>query len=261
MKILFIGDVTARIGRHALGKILPDLKKELDADLVILNCENASTGQGMTEKVYNELLSYGVDFMTSGNHIWRKKDFISQLDSKETRVIRPANYPSGTPGRGYDIIEVGTQKVAIINLLGLVFLNPELDSPFKVAEDILNELKEVKIKLVDFHAEITSEKVALGLFLSGKVSAVFGTHTHVPTADARVTDEGTALVTDVGMVGPKDSVLGVRKDIIIGKFMTALPAKHEYDLEGVCSFCAVLVEIDRDGKAKSIERIDREVEV
>src|SRR3990172_7536047 len=152
MKILFIGDITARIGRRAVQKILPDLKKELGIDFVITNCENATTGQGMTEKGYEELTGAGVDFMTSGNHIWRKKDFISQLDNKEMRVIRPANYPDDTPGRGFGIVEVGAQKVAILNFQGLSFMKPELDSPFQKAEKVLKQVSDIKIKVVDFHA-------------------------------------------------------------------------------------------------------------
>lgn len=261
MKILFIGDITSRIGRKAVKKILPDLRNELDLDLVIANGENAATRVGMTEKAYKELTNAGIDFFTSGNHIWRKKEFIPKLDDKKYNVIRPENYPEGTPGRGYEIIEVGTQKVAILNFLGLTYMDPELENPFRRAEEVLKKVKDAKIKIVDFHAEITSEKVAFGLFLDGKVSAVLGTHTHVPTADARVTDNGTALVSDVGMVGPRDSVLGIDKDIIIDRFINALPKKFEVPTSGVCNFNSVLMNIDRDGKAKSIKRIDREVEV
>lgn len=262
MKILFIGDIVARIGRTAVKKILPDLKKELGVDLVIANCENAATGQGMTEKVYKELVDSGIDFMTSGNHIWRKRDFISLLDSPNFKVLRPANYPESVPGKGYDVIEVGVQKVAIFNFIGLLNVGSEVDSPFRKAQEIFEKFDEdIKIRIVDFHANISSEKVAFGLSLDGKVSAVLGTHTHVPTADQRVTDNGTALISDVGMVGAKDSVLGVDKDIIIRKFMTALPEKHEVPKTGVCNFNSVLLDIDNNGKAKSIIRVDKEVEV
>lgn len=261
MKILFIGDITSRIGRRAVSKILPSLRDELKVDLVIANGENSATRVGMTEKAYRELTRSGIDFFTSGNHIWRKKEFIPNLDDKNYKVIRPENYPPGTPGRGYDIIEVGKEKVAILNFLGLTNMDPELENPFRRAEGIIRKVKGAKIKIVDFHAEITSEKVAFGLFLDGKVSAVLGTHTHVPTADARVTENGTALVTDVGMTGPEDSVLGVEKDIIIDRFINALPRKFEVPEHGMCVFNSVLLDIDKKGKTKSIKRIDRKVEV
>lgn len=261
LKILFIGDIVHRIGRKAVAKVLPDLKKKLKIDLVIANGEHVSTGYGMTEKGYHEIMDAGVDFMTSGNHIWRKHDFVPLLDSKDIKVIRPANYPEGVPGRGYEILEVGREKVAIINFQGLLFINPDLDSPFRKADEILEELKDVKIKIVDFHADVTSEKVAFGLYLDGRVSAVLGTHTHVPTADNQILEGGTAYISDIGMVGPKNSVLGVKKEIILKKFLTGLPGRHESIEKGDCIFNSVLLAIGLDGKALEIKRVDKEVMV
>lgn len=260
IKILFIGDIVQKIGRKAVAKILPEIKQELGIDLVIANGEHASTGMGINERGYKELISSGIDFITSGNHIWRKHDFIEKLNDKKMKIIRPANFPEGVPGRGYDTIKVKGVNVAIINLVGQVFLREESDSPFRKSEELLKKIK-TKIKIVDFHAEATSEKVSLGHFLDGKVSAILGTHTHIPTADERILPNGSAYVTDVGMVGPKDSSLGLEKDVIINRYLTGLPAKHTAAKEGLCTFNSVMVVIDKSGKSLSIERIDKEVMV
>jgi len=261
LRVLFIGDIVHRIGRRAIAKVLPELRKEYDLDLVIGNGEHISTGYGMTEKAYYELIEAGVDYITSGNHIWRKREFVPLLDSREIKVLRPANYPEGVPGRGYDVIEIKGQKVVLMNFIGLLFINPELDSPFRKADEILDKVKDIPIKIVDFHADISSEKVAFGLYLDGRVSAVIGTHTHVPTADAQILEGKTAYVSDVGMVGPKGSVLGVKKDIILKKFVTGLPGRHESETRGECIVNAVLFEINSSGEALKIERVDREVMV
>ncbi|KKQ94946.1 MAG: Metallophosphoesterase [candidate division CPR2 bacterium GW2011_GWC1_39_9] len=264
MKILFIGDIVARIGRKTVIKLLPDLIKKEDVDFVIANGENMTTGYGMTMETMKDLQAVGVDFFTSGNHIWKKQEFIPELDNPKTPVIRPANYPLGAPGRGFDVVKTPFGNVGIINMIGLEgFLNANLDSPFRLVEGIIEELKKkAKIIIVDFHADISSEKVAFGLFLDGKVTAVFGTHTHVPTADARVLPKGTAVVTDVGMVGPQNTSLGVKSEIVIKRFLTCLPQKHDIPTEGPVWFNSVLIDADNEtGKAKSIKRIDLEDEI
>ncbi|HBG81750.1 TPA: metallophosphoesterase [candidate division CPR2 bacterium] len=263
MKILFIGDIVARIGRKTVVKILPDLVKKEQIDFVIANGENSTTGNGMTEDTMKEMMAAGVDFFTSGNHIWKKPEFMPLLDDPKVPVIRPANYPDGTPGRGWQVIKNPFGNIAIINLLGLEgYLNAYLDNPFYKLEEILKKIgDQASIKIVDFHADITSEKVAFGLFADGKVSAVIGTHTHVPTCDARVLPGGTAAVTDVGMVGPQNTSLGVKAEIVIQRFLTALPKKHENPTEGPVWFQSVLMEIGKDGKAKSIKRVDIDSEI
>ena len=263
MKILFVGDIVARIGRKTVIKLLPDLIKKEKVDFVIANGENSTTGNGMTKETMQDLIDAGVDFFTSGNHIWKKAEFVSELDNPKVPVIRPANYPEGTPGRGWEIVENPFGNIAIINLLGLEgYLNAYLDSPFKKLDQILDTIQDkAKIIIADFHADITSEKVAFGLYGDGKVSAVIGTHTHVPTCDARILPKGTAVVTDVGMVGPQNTSLGVKANIVIGRFLTALPKKHENPTEGPVWFHSVLMEIDKDGKAKSITRIDLDSEI
>lgn len=263
MKILFVGDIVARIGRKTVAKILPDLIRSEGIDFVIANGENMTTGNGMTAETMADMQKTGIDFFTSGNHIWKKTEFIPELEKPKTPVIRPANYPEGTPGRGWDIAKTPFGNILIINLLGLEgYLNAYLDSPFRKLEEILAKAGgEADIKIVDFHADISSEKVALGLFADGKVSAVLGTHTHVPTCDARVLPGGTAVVTDVGMVGPQNTSLGVKAEIIIERFMTGLPQKHEIPTEGPVWFHSVLLEVGKDGRAKSIKRIDIETEI
>jgi len=261
IKILFIGDIVHKIGREAVKKALPKIKKDNNIDLVIANGEHASTGYGITEKAYGELLDYGVDFLTSGNHIFRKKEIIPFLEEKSTRIIRPANFPEGTPGRYFDIVKVKNKKIAILNFMGRVFMKDETDSPFRKADQVLKEVNKIKIKIVDFHADITSEKLAFGHYLDGRVTAVLGSHTHVPTADARILEKGTAYVSDTGMVGPVESVLGVKKEIIVEKYLTAMPGKHESDTEGKCFFNSVMIEINEKGNAVEIKRIDKIVEV
>lgn len=260
LKVLFIGDIVQRIGRKAVIETLPELRSELEIDLVIVNGEHASTGMGITEKAYKELLEAGVDFITTGNHIWRKSDFVEKLNEKDLKLIRPANFPDGVPGKGYETITVKGKKVAILNFVGQVFVRAESDSPFRKADEVLKRIK-AKVKIVDFHAEVTSEKVAFANYLDGKVSAVFGTHTHIPTADTRILEKGTAYVTDVGMVGPLDSILGLEKEGIINRYVTGLPTRHTAAKKGLCVLNAVYVEIDSKGKALKIERIDKEVMV
>lgn len=256
MKILFIGDIVGRSGREAVKKILPSFVKKHEVDFVIANGENLAHGKGMTPNSYKEMVEAGVDYFTSGNHIFSKKDFIPELDNKKIKVLRPANYPEDVPGRGYEIAEVGSQKLVIINLMGRVFFAQDIDCPFRKLDQILKkiDLKNIPI-VVDFHAEATSEARAFGFFTDGKVSAVIGTHTHIPTADEQILKKGTAYISDVGMVGVKESILGVDKEIILEKFLTQMSIHHEIPEEGEVEFNTVLIDIDRKGKAKKIERI------
>jgi len=253
MKILFIGDIVGRPGREAVQKILPKLIKKEEIDFVIANGENLAHGKGMTEKTYNEMIDAGIDCFTSGNHIWAKKEFIPSLSDKNIKVLRPANYPPDAPGRGYEIFEVGTQKIVVINLMGRVFFPVDLDCPFRKLDEILKEIKNVPA-IVDFHAEVTSEKRAFGFYAQKRVSAVVCTHTHIPSADEEIMGQKTAYISDVGMVGVHDSVLGVEKELIIQKFLDQILTRHEL-AEGEVEFNAVLLEIDRDGRAKKIERV------
>lgn len=238
--VLFLGDVVGRPGRRVLKAQLPALKNRFQADLIIANGENAAGGKGLDEKCSEELFAAGVDVITGGNHSWQQKDFYPYLKSNSSRVIRPHNYPMGAPGCGWTKIELnGGQCVGIANFIGRIFLSPLVDCPFRSAQQLFeNELAGCSLSIVDFHAEATSEKVAMGCFLDGKVSAVLGTHTHVQTADARILPGGTAYLSDVGMCGPQESVIGVRSDFVLAHFLSALPprfdvAKGPVQLNGV----------------------------
>ena len=252
MKILFIGDIFGRGGRETVKKILPEVREEFAPDLVIANGENMTHGNGLTPDHVEAMRGAGVDFFTTGNHIWGNQTGVMSLNDPKFPVIRPANYPSeNTPGRGYQIIEDGMMnKLLVVNLMGLVFMKENLDHPFKVMDKILAETAHENLSgiFVDFHAETTSEKYAMGLYLDGKVSAVIGTHTHVPTADAHILENGTAFMTDAGMVGALDSVIGVKKNIVINKFINQMPAKLEPETEGKMVFSSVLIEIDEKTK-------------
>lgn len=255
MNVLMIGDVVGRVGRRALRECLGHLVREYRVDFVICNAENAAGGTGVTREVANELFSYGADVLTTGNHVWDKKEVYRFIDA-EPRLLRPANYPPGTPGLGYGVFTTRAgAEIGVLNLAGRVFL-PHLDCPFRKADEALKVLQErTPVICVDFHAEATSEKVALGWYLDGRVAAVFGTHTHVQTADERILPGGTAYITDVGMTGPRDSVIGVKKDIVIEKYITQMPKRFEV-ATGAYQFNAVLVEIDeRTGRSSRIVRI------
>jgi len=262
MRCLVIGDIIGKPGRLAIGHALPDLRAELDLDMVIANAENVAAGAGLTPSLAEELLSSGIDVLTSGNHIWDKREIYDYLDT-DRPVLRPANYPDGVPGRGWLIHHLADgEPVAVINLMGPVFMN-QLDSPFALADALLDGVGEPlpALRFVDFHCEITSEKNAMGWHLDGRVTAVVGTHTHVPTADARVLPEGTAYISDVGMTGPRDSVIGFRLDTVLPRFLRHLPTRFEV-AEGPVSFNAALIEADRvTGKALSIALVQRLVEV
>ena len=255
MRVLFIGDVVGRIGRQCVRDLLERVKENYCIDFTIANGENAAGGTGITRKVANELYSYGVDLLTMGNHVWDNKDIFNFIDQEE-RMVRPANYPLGTPGVGSRIIKVKNNSIGIINLLGRVFL-PPMECPFRAAERAINEVRNITPNIiVDFHAEATSEKIALAWFLKGRVSAVLGTHTHVQTADERILEGHTAVISDVGMTGPYDSVIGVESDLVIEKFLTQLPVRFEVARGENAQFNAVVIEIDTEtGKAIEISRI------
>jgi metallophosphoesterase (TIGR00282 family) len=246
MNILFIGDIFGRPGRNTIKTVVKKYREQHGIHLVIANAENIHQGKGVREQDLEEMQLAGVDFFTSGNHIWKERSIIPFLDSKKMPMVRPANYPPGVPGRGWQIVEGGLkQRVLVINLLGRVFMQPDTDCPFRVVDQILKENAHEQLAaiFVDFHAEATSEKSALGHFLDGRVSAVIGTHTHVPTADARILEKGTAFQSDVGFVGPLDSVIGSEKKAIIDHFLTQLPMKLDV-AGGPCVFNAVKIEID-----------------
>lgn len=257
MKILFLGDVFGKPGRQAVARLVPRLIARDGLDLVVANAENAAAGIGVTPNAAEELLAAEVDLLTSGNHIWAKREIVSYLDAPGCRLLRPANYPPGSPGRGRAVVETPDgRRLGVLNLEGRVFMKP-LDDPFRVALQEIEALRSegAKAILVDMHCEATSEKNAMGWFLDGKVSAVLGTHTHVQTADARVLPGGTAFVTDVGMCGPWDSVIGVRKELVVERFLTARPisfdpAKREVWLQG-----AIVDVDDETGLARSIVRV------
>jgi len=264
MKILFFGDIVGKIGRQAITQILPDLKKEYKPDLVIANAENLAHGKGVTRDTLESMMDIGVDFFTSGNHIWKKKDAYPVLQENKLPLIRPANYPPEVPGTGYKIIEVGSKKVLIINLVGRVFMKEDFDCPFRALDEILKETKKQKpnVIIIDFHAEATSEHRAMGFYATGQVSAVLGTHTHIQTADEEISPKGTAYITDVGMVAAKDSILGVDKEDIIKKFLTQLPVEHTMPESGQVTVNAVFLEVDpKTTKATKIKRINQEVEI
>lgn len=255
MKLLFIGDIVGQIGRDAVRTYLPKLKEKYKPQLTIANAENAAHGKGITEKIYKELLQCGIDMMTMGNHVWDNADIFNFIDDAP-KLIRPANLSKHTPGVGYRLVKINQQLLAIINLQGVVFMNHS-DNPFEKAKEIVEECRQQTPHIfVDFHAEVTSEKQAMGWFLDGQVSAVVGTHTHVQTNDARILPHGTAYLSDVGMTGAYDGILGLKKDGIIDRFQTQLPTRHEVPDSGRLLLSACIIEIDdTTGKAKSIQPI------
>lgn len=256
IRILFIGDIVGRPGRRTAAYFIPLLKKSEKLDFVIANGENLTAGSGMNHEKYEEMIEAGVDYFTSGNHIWNNRDIIPYLKEKSVKIVRPANYPGETPGDGSVTLELDGIKLTIINLLGRVFIPIHLDDPFEKALELV-EKNINSIIVIDIHAEATSEKVALGHYLDGKVAAVLGTHTHIQTADETILSGGTAYISDVGMTGPKDSVLGVKKEIILKGFLTGLPQSHKVAL-GETIFNAVIIEIDKTTKkALSIKRINQ----
>lgn len=254
MRVLFVGDVTGKPGRRMISGCLPGLRRSRDVDVIVANGENAAGGRGLTEGVAQEMFASGVDVITAGNHVWNNREAYELLDA-DPRILRPANYPPGVPGRGAAAITTaGGARIGVINLQGRVFMQ-ELDDPFRTARDLASQLREeLPTVVVDFHAEATSEKVAMGWHLDGRVSAVIGTHTHVQTADERVLPEGTAYITDVGMTGPRDGVIGMARAAVMERFLTQLPVRFEV-AAGPVMLNAVLVTVDGDGRATAIERI------
>jgi 2',3'-cyclic-nucleotide 2'-phosphodiesterase len=253
VKLLFVGDIVASIGRRTLASLLPGLRERHAPDFVVVNGENAAGGVGITEATARELLDLGVDAITLGNHAYRHQEVYDFLD-RDPRIVRPANFPMSAPGRGHTVVEKDGVRLGVLNLSGLVFVEAAR-SPFAEADARLAELKgKVDHVLVDFHAEATSEKVALGWHLDGRVTACVGTHTHVPTADARVLPGGTAYVTDVGMTGPRGGVIGVRREQALQRFLTMVPTKFETSDEDPW-LNAVAIEAGPDGRATAIEQV------
>lgn len=258
LQILAIGDIVGRPGRKILRNMLAGIRRELNVDICIANAENAATGNGLTSKVMRELYSYGIDILTLGNHTWSKKEIFDFLDNEDS-IVRPSNYSDDMPGKGSTIFYRGSIKIGIINACGRTFYENskyELSCPFISVEKEIEKIKEyTNIILVDFHAEATSEKIAMGWFLDGRVSTVFGTHTHVQTADERILPNGTGYITDIGMTGPYDSVLGIEKELIIKRFITDEPVKFVI-AEGTMQINGILLNIDdNSGKCVEIKRI------
>lgn len=255
MKILAVGDIIGNSGVQKLKQELSKIKKEEEIDFVITNGENAAEGMGITEKNFNDILNCGTDAVTMGNHTWAKKDIFKFIN--HSKIIRPANYPEGVAGHGYGIFECKNKKIAVINMLGRVDINILTENPFLLARDIVEKISsKVDIIILDFHAEATAEKIAMGYFLDGKVTAIFGTHTHVQTADEKILPKGTAYITDLGMTGPKNSVIGMNIDASIKRFETALPERYKI-AEGECILNAVIFDInDKTNKVENVKRIN-----
>jgi metallophosphoesterase (TIGR00282 family) len=255
MKVLMIGDVVARPGRVAVLERIQDLREQHAVDLAVMNAENVAGGFSITPSLADELFASGIDVMTSGNHIFDKREAVSYID-RQPRLLRPANYPDGTPGSGVWSGEVRGTPVAVVNLMGRVFMPPTHDDPFRAADAALASLgDDVRVRLVDMHAEATSEKYAMGWYLDGRVSAVVGTHTHVQTADERILPQGTAYLTDIGMTGSYDGVIGMDARDVIARFTSPAHRRAEHSTGGV-RICAALIDIDADtGRAREISRL------
>jgi hypothetical protein len=256
LNVLLIGDIVGKLGRKTVAAVLPGLRDERSLDIVIANGENTAGGRGLTPKTANSLFQSGVDIITSGNHIWENREIYPVLDDPTAPIVRPINYPEGAPGRG---IYIG-DDIAVVNAMGRTFMGVALDCPFKALDAAIEKLRDSRIIIVDFHAEATSEKIAMGFYLDGRVSAVVGTHTHVPTADTRILPEGTAYVSDLGMTGALHSVLGMETERVLERFLTQLPNRFDPVDKGPAVFNAVQITIDEEsGRALNIERVDREV--
>jgi metallophosphoesterase (TIGR00282 family) len=256
MRILFLGDVVGRPGRRAVAAIVPQLRSSEDVDFVVANCENASGGKGVDPRSAEELHEAGVDVLTSGNHVWQKREIVPYM-RESGRLLRPLNFPAGVPGIGWTVCKTPRRQipVAVVNLIGRVFMAP-VDCPFQAAAGVLEHLRrEAKIVLVDMHAEATSEKVGMGRFLDGKVSAVLGSHTHVQTADEAVLPGGTAYLTDAGMCGPEDSIIGVRTEQVLERFLTQMPIRFDVASGPVLVQGAVIDIDESSGKARAIRRV------
>ena len=256
MNILIIGDIVGESGVKKAKDTINQMKRNNNIDFVIANAENSAEGMGITTSIYKDLISNGVNVITMGNHTWGKKDIFNIIDNNE--IIRPANYPQGVQGKGYNIYECKGKKIAVINLIGRVDMNILSENPFLVVEKIVEEIKDkTDIIIVDFHAEATAEKIAMGYFLDGKVTCVYGTHTHVQTADEKILENGTAYITDIGMTGPKKSVIGMEVETSIKRFVTTLPERYKVssDMQTICNGC--LIKINEDNcNVTEINRIN-----
>ncbi|MCE5300242.1 MAG: TIGR00282 family metallophosphoesterase [Spirochaetia bacterium] len=258
LNILFVGDVNGKPGREALKAIVPSLVKEKKIDFVIANGENSAAGFGITDSTFTDMLSAGVDAVTLGNHLYDKKEALPMIEN-DSRLVRPANLPEGNPGRGFSIFTINKDSkrinIAVANLTGRIFMAP-VDCPFRAADRFIKDIGDnARVIIVDMHAEATSEKIAMGFYLDGRVTAVLGTHTHVMTADERVLEKGTAYISDAGMTGPFDSVIGVKKEIILRKFLTGMPERFEIAEDDVRLNAVLIAADEATGRAASIERI------
>ncbi len=257
MNLLFVGDIFGNPGRGAVRKLLPGLRREHEVDIVVANCENAAGGKGVTEKIARDMFSAGCDVLTGGNHIYAQRESMDFIE-REERLVRPMNYPPGAPGRGYVLHQSAAGfPLGVVNLCGRAFMGPHYDDPFRAADDAIEALRPLTpLIVVDFHAETTSEKIAMGWYLDGRVTALVGTHTHIPTADERLLHQGTAYITDVGMTGPYDSVIGMDKDIVLEGLRTQRPKRYEVAAAREVALCAVLITVEAEsGRAESIRRI------
>ena len=253
MKILAVGDLVGETGVEKLKRTLPNLQEAEHIDFTIINGENSAGGMGMTSKIYNELNRLNIDVITMGNHTWGKKDIFTFIGDK--KIIRPANYSKGCPGKGYTIIQKENKKIAVVNLIGRTDMGVLSDNPFTCIDHIIEKLK-VDIIVLDFHAEATAEKIAMGYYVDGRITAMFGTHTHVQTADEKILENGTGYITDVGMTGPEKSVIGMDVDASLKRFVTSLPEKYKL-AEGSCMLNGVIFDIDDEtNKVKKIYRIN-----
>ncbi len=256
MKILILGEIIGRPGRTKVQEVLPSLLKEHKPDFVVANGEHLAGGKGLTQEKVEDMNHLGIDFFTTGNHVFSNRTIFPFLDSPSFPVVRPANYPPGVPGKEYKIFDLNGQKILIVNLMGRVFLRSQLDDPFRKIDSILDK-EETPYVIVDMHAEATSEKVLMGYYLNGRASIVFGSHTHVGTCDHRILDRGTFYVTEVGMIGPVDSVIGIKKEVSIERVLKQMPAKYEVAPYGPSYFNAFIIELDNRGKAINYQKIEK----
>ena len=254
MRILAVGDLVGESGVNKLKEILPSFRKENNIDFVVVNAENSAGGMGITTKIFSELKQLNINAITMGNHTWGKKDIFSFID--DPRLLRPANYSRGVVGKGYNIYECKNKKICVINLIGRTEMGVQSDNPFTAADDIINEVKDkADIIIVDFHAEASAEKIAMKYYLDGRVTAIFGTHTHVQTADEEVTKKGTGFISDIGMTGPENSVIGMDIDASVKRFVTSLPERYKL-AEGNCMFNGCIFEIDDETcRTISVDRV------
>lgn len=255
MNILAVGDIVGNIGVNKLKKELPNIKKEYNIDFVIVNGENSAEGMGTTEKNFNDIINSGADCVTMGNHTWGKKEIFKFID--DPRIIRPINYPKSVCGKGYNIYKIGDAKIAVINAMGRAEINVQTENPFLAVKEVVDKIKsDVQMIFLDFHAEATAEKKAMGYFLDGEVTAIFGTHTHVQTADEQILEKGTGYITDIGMTGPKNSVIGMETEVALKRFLTALPEKYRI-ATGESMLNACIFKVNEDFKVVEICRLTR----